>query len=75
MQVEHRVDDMPFCVRPKCGFAQLGPMIGPPCWQGCYNLIANLGSTPSAISHYLAQRCAKMGGGLRSGFIVSPKWI
>jgi hypothetical protein len=62
MQVEYRVDDMPFCARPKVALPNQCL-----CWQGCYNSIANLGSIPSALSHYLAQRCAKMGGGLRSG--------
>ncbi len=38
-----------------------------PCWHGCCDLIVKLGLTIGAVSRYLAQRCAKVGGGLRRG--------
>jgi hypothetical protein len=51
------VNDIPFWVRPKLSLPSQGP---------CQD---HHGATPPVgmgiLSHYLAQRCAKLGGGLR----------
>jgi hypothetical protein len=48
--------------------AHAGTNIGqPPCWPGCCDLNVKLGLALSVVSHYLAQRCANIGGGLRRG--------
>jgi hypothetical protein len=43
----------------------------PPCQLEWYDLNANLGSTLDAISHCLAQRCAKTSGGLKRAWVLS----
>jgi hypothetical protein len=48
--------------------AHVGTSIGqPPFWHGCCALNVKLSSAPDVVSHYLAQRCANIGGGLRRG--------
>ncbi len=39
----------------------------PPCWHGLSKKNANLGSILSVVSHHLAHRCVKIGGGFREG--------